>query len=690
MKTSKKNQLIQDQALERFIKFLKDRHNEVFKVLQKDVPIKQGYKTNFDYLIASDKRKIAIEITRLLEPEDQFIESVQWRNIISSLRSELKKIIENNKAGWTGLWLVTTPKSFKATKTKAPKLILKILPALVNGMEKGKRSIKINDWIFKLKKFGNGAPNVVFSSNIKGGFIDPSLDIGDRINRFLPKKVKQLDTKLGERILLIINEYAHGRVDEFVKALQRLEDLWNWKYIDYIYYESSPNTFHLVYSKEFRKGYLTKKVFHYQKYLEPFNLWLPFLIDKNGLHFFETIKDDLDKKRILEVVPEPHEREQIVELGTKLIEQNKIKLALEIIDTFITDPDPSLFIPTSEKNSVFDYHRKILEGDDPGIITTVRGHLAWTIQRLALKKQYTSKAFKYNKKLLKTKNLYIVQRAIIPLVEIVARRQWLSKKEQIELKKILFKLLEKYGQYPAIAHYLTDAFYYLKDVSTSEAEKIVTRLNDKKNLAVLTVYFAIYRKNHFLKLKKFNPKPLEKILINNIMSGDPEFRKQIAFQFRKIISDDLKQFQNLKPYLEILISSYQPSIYADEIIDVIKNIMEKQPQLAIKWFEKILANLARYAHKDKKTSPEPVGFFDIEKIFKTIAEKEPEKLIRNVTLIKGLWMLGAQIFGLKGIFESYQYIRDKKIRQEAIKNLKKIYQNMKKENPKLISVDWGL
>src|SRR5258708_816255 len=105
------------------------------------------------------------------------------------------------------------------------------------------------------------------------------------------------------------------------------------------------------------------------------------------------------------------------------------------------------------------YAQRIESNEDINTITTVLGHLAWVIQKLALRKNYITKAFEFTQKLLKHPNLYVKLQALTPLVEIAARRQWIQEYDSEhktsyykEFRETVFKFLEEYSQYKAIAN----------------------------------------------------------------------------------------------------------------------------------------------------------------------------------------------------------------------------------------------
>ncbi len=97
--------------------------------------------------------------------------------------------------------------------------------------------------------------------------------------------------------------------------------------------------------------------------------------------------------------------------------------------------------------------------------------------------------------------------AIIPLIEIAMRRQWLDgwgkrprSAEYKEFHKLVYSLVSLVAQnpnYKAIAKKLCKVFAYYKDLSTNEAEQVLNALKITDKSAGLFVYFCIFRQRHY-------------------------------------------------------------------------------------------------------------------------------------------------------------------------------------------------
>jgi len=249
----------------------------------------------------------------------------------------------------------------------------------------------------------------------------------------------------------------------------------------------------------------------------------------------------------------------IIRLGEHLAAKNRFNDVIWIIDKFIDDPDPEEPEQYSGEPD-FNYHQKIANGEDPFVITTVLGHLAWLVQKLAIQKEYIGKALNYTEKLLSHKNLYVKFQAIIPLVEIAARRQWLDgwgkRPRESEYKKfhsMIFDLVELVSQnpnYKAIANKLVLVFSYYKDLSTEEADEVLNTLKITNESAGLFVYFGIFRQRHYKDQhiefdgKKFENKLWE--IIKSNTEDNIELKERISCHFWQISKENKDEFEKNK------------------------------------------------------------------------------------------------------------------------------------------------
>jgi len=423
--------------------------------------------------------------------------------------------------------------------------------------------------------------------------------------------------------------------------------------------------------------------------------------DYNG-KLFIALKQFLEDKKPHEIFDNKFAREEMVQLGIWLVEKERFNDALWIIDKFIDDSDPE----EPEKysgNPKFNYHRQIIDGADPRIITTVLGCLAWVVQKLAVHKNYIVKALDYTKKFLSHKNLYVKLQAIVPLIEISARRQWLEgwgkrprEGQYKEFHKAVFDLIDlvkENPKYKAIAKRLCRVFAYYKDLSTKEAEQVLDTLKITDEAAGLFVYFGIFRQRHYKDQDiEYNGQRLEKKLKDILKNGKgdhQQLRASITWHLWKVLDENRNEFETIRPYIDLLLEQpYQKDIY-DDIERIISGWIKDRSDICIQWYKQMLFKVSDFAeHTEKLQLQAGLWLMYTEKIVETIARYSPNELLEIMRKLVFLWEKGVFIGSPKRLFESYKLVSDENQRIETKKKFQKWYNSIRRLNPKIEKVDY--
>jgi len=694
-------------GFKRFTDFLFSEGIREIKIIDKPDKTKKDVsrRGKFDYLIRVDSdKRMALEFTQIFEKEEQRLRSIQWGNLVGAFRDEFKKYLSKHKKfNWRGIWNIETPEGFGANKNKAKIIASKNVINLIRAIERGKSSIEVDGFSLKLKRVvDTKIGDLYFSTSVKAGFIDPASDLEPKLKEKLPQKNEQLNIKDAERVLIIINKYIFGETRELVSALARIEEIWKCTNFDKIYFETSPGSFILVFSKELRNCWLSRKITKSPDLILPLQLWIYHLRSKNPRNTLSIIKKLLDKETPHKIIPDNFAREEIIHLSDWLIDQRRFKDVVWIIDKFIDDPDPQ----EPEKYSgdpKFNYHQQIVNGEDPHIITTVLGHLAWVIQKLAVRRKYIVKALGYTKKLLSHKNLYVKLQAIIPLIEIAGRRQWLKgwgkrpkEGKYKEFHKTVFDLValvQKNPNYKAIAKWLCHIFAYYKDLSTREAEQVLDTLKITEESAGLFVYFGIFRQRHYKDQPiKFNGKKLEERLKEILKSSKKNYQRlkaSIACHLCKILDENRNEFETIKPYIDLILEQpYQRDIY-DDIERIISDWIKDKPDICIQWYKQMLSKISEFIEKSERAQLQGgLWLMYTEEIIEALARYNSDELLEAMKKLVSFWKKGTFIGSPKRLFESFKLIPNEEERVEVKREFQKWYNSMKKFNPKIEKVDW--
>lgn len=632
--------------------------------------------------------------------------SAQWGRIAN----KLQKAVDNNNliSKVLGTYLVNTPELFKTpTEQKAFESASSLVLQAVIDNEKG---VKIFGVDFEINKVSNQESVVVFGSHGGGGSIDPAnivyQNIKDKIaiaNQQLGNHPRELQPK--KRILLLVNKYYFTLWNwNLFKAISKAyNELLTYANIDEVWYqfETKDKVFvhKLLYRKTFFKQFETSNFTDYNSDdLELFANWFSALAemgDEKKNKLLVALKHFLKDKKPDEIFPDPQTRIEMARFGLWLADKELFGEVVWLVEKFIIDsdpPEPKDYVGDEK----FNYHQQILNNEDTNIITTVLGHLAWDIQTLAVRKNYIVKSFELIKRLLKHNNLYVKLQALIPLVDMSVRRQWLEEYDKDnntkfydEFRKVVFSLLNEYSQYKAFGNSLTHIFYYFKDLSTNEALEVLDKLKVSRDAASLFVYFGIYRKRHYKNEVSFKSEPLAEKLKSTILGREEKYidlRGSIAWNFWRILAETPDEFDTLNPYIDLFFSLPYNKRYYSSLERIIEEWIERQPEICVSWFTSGINKLLHYIGNNEALARNT--WIEPKKALQFIARNKPAILIRLVEKLVKLWKLGAFVGSPKEIFETYKLVQDMNMKNRIRTQYKLWYNEMKVINQKLEDVSW--
>jgi hypothetical protein len=269
------------------------------------------------------------------------------------------------------------------------------------------------------------------------------------------------------------------------------------------------------------------------------------LAEKNPEKAYLIFKEILGNKKPWDVFP--YSRDSLVSVIEHMIakatnvndDKSKNTLldsATELIEIFINDPNPS----TDINGPGYNYHTQIINNEGTGIITTVRGHLCWAVQKLCVHDYTLERAWKYTNKLLHDKNLYVVYQALVPFIEIVKRRNKLPEEYKSSIEKAIEYCVENYSKYKSLANHLGLVCSYYRDINEAMAAKFIEKLAGSENFGFFIVYFAYFREDQYPEKGTFNSLNFKSQLLEIIQKNtDQEAIKKIFNQLSRIIDENI-------------------------------------------------------------------------------------------------------------------------------------------------------
>jgi len=662
------------------------------KIKIKKLDIDCPKKNNFSYYFLKQP-KIAVEVEEVHDREE-LEQSMSRAYNAKRLQEELDNHTKDSKF-LNGVYFLSYPWYLKIKRGQEKK----IAESIINAIRNNQKNIFIEGiGNFEVISKSEGKENKILLASSVGPVM--SINPAGTIHQNIGPKIKTANKQLGaikanKKILLLVNKYIFGdRISEFIEALSySYKELLTYKNIDEIWLqlESATGNFShiLIYERNFLNSFEKtkfKKITKDEiKLLEGWFYPLSKLGDEYKEKLFITLKQFLKDKKPYKIFNNKFARQEMVQLGIWLAEKERFSDVIWIIDKFIDDPDPEEPEKYSEYPK-FNYHQQIADGEDPHIITTVLGHLAWVVQKLAVNKSYIAQALDYTKKLLSHKNLYVKLQAIIPLIEISARRQWLEgwgkRPREGQYKEFhravfdLINLVKENPNYKAIAKWLCHVFAYYKDLSTEEAEQVLDALKITDEAAGLFVYFGIFRQRHYKDQDiEYNGQRLEKKLkeiIKNSKEDHQRLRASIAWYLWKVLDENRKEFETIQPYIDLLLEQpYQRDVYND-IERIINDWIKEKPDICIRWYKQMLSKVSDFAkHTEKLQLKAGLWLMYTEEIVETIARYSPNELLEIIWKLVSLYKRSVLIGNIKKLFESYKLVP---LETQRIKIRKKLQQ----------------
>lgn len=656
------------------------------------------------------EKQLLIEVKELHD-RNQINQFAKWSTVIGKLQKAVNKVLKNKPIN--GAYLIDTPEDV-SSPTETEKFDMgatEVVEAVCNGESK----VDVFGQAFKITKISNEGNHITFGNIGKGGSFNAADTIYENLNQKILKANQQLEkfsklNKVKKRILLISNQYNLLTWDwDLFKGMGYLyNELRESKSIDEIWFlypkASDEDKIKLIYKKSLFDKYETEKIGSLTlQDSELYANWFSVLVERdstNEKRLINSLKAILGDKEPYKVFPTPDTRIEMVRFGNHLIEKENYSDALWLVNKFINDPSPC--DPPAEGREGYEYHRTIKDAVKPEThaIVTVKGHLAWTVQLLANKKETIEQAYTLTKnELLRTKNLYVLFQWLIPLIEISSKRFWLkevNKELYWDFRELCFQILNKYSTYPDISKELVHLFYYLRELDSKEAMVVIDKLISAEDIEAIILYYALFRKNNFTDKKyleefgAYEDEPVRNFLSNLIENTSPEYdivRSGIAWNFWKILSEDKKNLEMFLPYINkfFMSLSYKRHI-SDNLERIVEDIFDYNSDQALVWLKQILESTTTYLAKRPDVGRDVWLTCDTEELTSKIANKYPEQLEGIINLLFEIWKYGAYVGTPSKILESYKFISDENLRNTLKRSFQKIYLQMKEMNPKLQEV----
>jgi hypothetical protein len=341
-----------------------------------------------------------------------------------------------------------------------------------------------------------------------------------------------------------------------------------------------------------------------------------------------------DNSRIEARLTEHYPRQLAVQFGEHLAKQGFVNEALEIARIFINDSHPKLENDPDDPKGQSNYHLKILNGEeDPRIITTVRGWVAWILSSLISMrgKDHLEEVAQMTEKLVKDENLYVVTQGMIPLTSLMQNRhsvlpktdkRFIPRELSDHIENLSLELVDKYDN-KVILHHLEAVLHRFRTMTTEQAMHVFKQYGLVDNMAktddiyTLLISFALFRKNFFTdesfkklfgedmyqKVNNFDDQPFKDLLNMIIESDNDEARTHIGWFFWTLPKKGSNYEEDINlsfEYLDKIADRYTREAFNRAAYFVNDRIKER-PEQSLRLWEKITRNEQAWISENYKT-----------------------------------------------------------------------------------------
>jgi len=337
-------------------------------------------------------------------------------------------------------------------------------------------------------------------------------------------------------------------------------------------------------------------------------------------------KHDDDITKIQARIPWDSCREAFVKFASRLATKKKIAEAVRILKVFVNDPNPYLPENDPEDPKKYNEHQKIIDGEVPHSITSVRGWCGWVLMQCSVLdgRQQIPELVTLSERLANDVNYYVIHMSCFSLSQLARNRLTVlpSNRDVLffnddkatalrmskHIEEIAFNLLEKLASWPqqvqkAMATSVFHIFEHIRALNQQDSMKLMKLLisldpEALKEGTPLMIYFAEFRKETYkdwrfsvpglyddLGPDQFDPIEFKKIVldaINKLQQIDPDHCFQFASSMEHAMREGAVGDVEMKKYTELALEYFDlvTNKYGHHIFTLIYGVIEKK--LAIK------------------------------------------------------------------------------------------------------------
>jgi len=342
--------------------------------------------------------------------------------------------------------------------------------------------------------------------------------------------------------------------------------------------------------------------------------------------FIKPNFEKLDDHGIEDKFTVRHIREQFIHYAEKMAKIGEFKKAMWLLEKFVNDSDPPKDGSNypDDKDGTFNYHKKLEEGSDELVITTVRGWCGQSLSYLAVVGNQSGMhdVIQIAGTLSQDPNHYVRYETCISLRHIVVNSRtympgnkkipFLTLGDSQQVEKIMFNMLhdKRNQKVRAIMKRLVDVFGGMRGISEDEAMDLLKIVLDTKDDEVideaipLFVYFAEFREKDYKSdviksiyadkwesIKNFEGSRFKKLLDGLIKNGSQQIKARIAWQFWRLTLEQKENVDfiklSLKYFNKLIEAGYDHETF-ERIYHFFEEWLDKYPIECLSLWKKCL------------------------------------------------------------------------------------------------------
>jgi hypothetical protein len=553
---------IETKAIDEFIAYLKVSRGATYTVTGREVVVDRARGTNYDFELApEDGRfpKMAVDVFQLFDSEGAAEQQRKQGYYWAAMKSELV-------AADLGPCLVSVPHDVAPIAREAKQLAKDHVKVIKNAISMWDGESELLVGMFRVVQIA-GLTGPALGTLPHAGWVNPKGSL-PQFEKGLAKKNSQLAVDDHERVVVVVNRSMMVDPDDAVRVVATM-DTSTLTNIDKLFFGLRSRGFQLVYDREVRDSFATTSGPAPGEVASALlNAWLQAKLSDKDDAAVRLIRRVTDLHGNMNWLDDRQTRTQFVYRVGDLVAEGDIDLGLWAIERLVADHDPPLENYPDDPTGKWNSHQQVLNHQDNMGITTVRGSLAWVLQKLVVKSagEHTDVLVAHAERLGRDPNAYVRMQAAVPLIELSIRRRCVGQngeplytpEQRARIRSLVMDMLRENAGLPRVLDWLAHAVVPLRDLSEEEATWALALLlpnADGDGLADAVRLLALCAEyTETVGGRPFNSTRFRTRLAELAATGPADARSTLAFQVRQQFENDLEGARRLLPYVCLLAS----------------------------------------------------------------------------------------------------------------------------------------